>query len=181
MRTGIAVTGLALLALAGPAASAAVDPALSPRSVHTADLRKNKVYVDDGIVVGGDRNVNDVVILGLRHATQAGFERFVLDLEGNGEGDSVAIERAPFYQVSVAPDTRQVVFTVWGNPKIGFDPSKAVAKLKNSSVVKNVELLPVLEKDRWSFVVHLREPRAVEVFELSRPVRVILDIRTASR
>ncbi|HTL11359.1 MAG TPA: hypothetical protein VL588_02660, partial [Bdellovibrionota bacterium] len=70
---------------------------------------------------------------------------------------------------------------VFGNPKIGFDPKKAIAHIKKGSVVSQVELMPVLEKDRWSFVVHLREPRSVEVFELARPARIILDIKNATK
>lgn len=167
----------ALLLFFSPQAQAALDP----QKVFNADLRKNKFYVKDGLTVGGDRNVDDVVVLAIRHAVQPDYERFVVDLEGNGEGESIAIQRAPYYQVAVQPDSSRVVVTVWGSPKIGFDPKKAMTKLKTNSVVSKVELLPILEKDRWSFVVHLKTPSAVEVFELSNPVRIILDIRTAAR
>jgi hypothetical protein len=168
-----------ILALACPlsGASAAVE-GIKPEKVFTADTQKNKFYVKDGLIVGGDRNINEVIVLDVRHAMQAGYERLVLDLEGNREGESIAIERAPYYQVDVSPEMSRVVVTLWGKPKVTFDPKEVASRFKKSIAVRKVELLPILEKDRWTFVVHLKKGVPVEVFELANPVRIIMDLKT---
>jgi hypothetical protein len=41
-------------------------------------------------------------------------------------------------------------------------------------------LLPRLNDDSWTFVIGLKPRQSVEVFELSKPARIILDIRNES-
>lgn len=151
--------------------------ALTPDQVHVAEGRKLKSYVADGIVNGGDRQIQDVVIKAVRRAVNPGYERVVLDLEGNRGGDSFKINRPPFFHVAVNPDEKRVVFTLFGHPRLGFDTQKVLAAFKKSPIVKNVELLPQVEDQSWTFVMNLKAERGVEVMELSNPVRIVLDVR----
>jgi hypothetical protein len=150
---------------------------LRPDKVHVADAKKNLSYIHDGLFVGGDKAINDVVVKEIRRAANVGFERVVIDLEGTKSGEPTAIPRPPYYQVAVTPDEKRIVFTLWGKPKLGFDSRKVIAAFKKSSVVANVVLLPKVEEDTWTFVFELKGDSPVEVFELSDPVRVIMDIK----
>lgn len=79
--------------------------------------------------------------------------------------------------MAVTPDERRLIFTLWGNPKLGFNPKKVLSAFKNSSVIQSISLLPQLENELWMFVLELKTDSAVEVFELTNPLRVIMDIQ----
>ena len=147
--------------------------------VITADGKKAKLYLRDGLVTGGDKAIDEVVIKDIRRASNpAGYERIVIDLEGTRGGESVAIPRPPFYQVAVTPDERRLVFSIWGNPRLAFDSKKVVAAFKKSAVIESLQLYPRLEDRVWNFAMEMKKDRPVEVFELSNPVRIIVDIKT---
>jgi hypothetical protein len=150
---------------------------LRPESIHVAQPKKVGAYVRDGVITGGDSVIDGVIVKDIRRAPNAGFERIVIDLEGSREGEPVAIQRPPYYQVAVNPDEKRLVFTVWGKPKLDFDAKRVMNAFKKSRVVQNIQLLPSLENDSWSFVAELKGENPVEVFELSNPVRIILDVR----
>jgi hypothetical protein len=149
-------------------------------SVHTAQAKKSGAYVRDGVVTGGDQAVTGVVVRDIRRAPNAGFERIVIDLQGNRDGEPVAIERPPYYQVSVNPDEKRLIFTVWGKPKLAFDSKRVLAAFRKSASILNLTLLPLLEPDSWTFVAELKSGSPIEVFELSNPVRIIIDVRTSA-
>lgn len=168
----------ALTFVFGLFAAFAAQAELKPEKVHVADIRKNQVYLKDGLITGGDQAIDDFVIKDIRRATNAGYERMVVDLEGTRNGEPVAIERPPYYQVSVTPDEKRLVLTFFGKPKLGFESGRILNAFKKSAVVENVVLLPTLEENNWTFAVELKAGRPVEVFELANPVRVIIDIKT---
>lgn len=151
--------------------------ALSPDHVRVADQKKTKSYLKDGLFVGGDQAVSDVVVRDIRRATNSGYERLVVDLEGNAAGAPVVLQRPPYYQVAVSPDERRLVFTVYGNAKLGFDPKKVLQGFAKSAVIQSVELLPRLEPDQWTFALNFKAGSPVEVFELTNPVRIIIDLQ----
>jgi hypothetical protein len=153
---------------------------LKPDKVFVAEGKKSKFYVKDGLITGGDRAVNEVIVHDIRRATNPqGFERIVIDLEGTQNGEALAITRPPYYQLAVTPDERRLVFTVWGNPKLAFDSKKVLAAFKKSKVVQGISLYPRVEEGLWTFSLELKSGSPVEVFELSDPVRIIMDIRTS--
>lgn len=162
----------ALLALPGFA-----QAELRPDKVHVADSKKTQAYIRDGLITGGDKAIDEVVVKDIRRASNAGYERIVVDLEGSINGEPAAISRPPYFQISVTPDERRIVFTIWGKPKLGFDSRRVVNAFKRSSVIQSVELLPRVEENTWSFVFGLKGESPVEVFELSNPVRIIMDVK----
>jgi hypothetical protein len=154
-----------------------VQAELRPEKVRVADGKKNLSYIRDGLFIGGDRAIDGVTVKDIRHAVNPGFERVVIDLEATKNGEPAAIDRAPYYQLAVSPDEKRLVFTVWGTPRLGFDPAKVIAGFQKSAVVQKITLLPKVEDSTWTFVMELKTEIPVEVFELSRPVRVILDLK----
>jgi hypothetical protein len=168
-----------------PTASAALVPgaqaALKPESIRTADARKTNAYLTDGVIVGGDRAIDEVVVKDIRRAANAGFERVVIDLDAHRDGEPAAIKRPPYYQVAVTSDEQRLVFTIWGRPKLTFDPQKVLSAMRKSGSIQGVELLPRLNDDSWTFVLGLKPRQSVEVFELSQPARIIVDIRSPAK
>jgi hypothetical protein len=150
---------------------------IRPEKVFVADSKKTKAYIRDGLIVGGDRAIDDVVVKDIRRAKNPDFERIVIDLEGTQNGKATGIQRPPYYQFAVTPDERRLVVTIWGRPKLNFNSKKVVAAFKKSSVIQKVMLFPKLEDQSWTFVFELKSDSPVEVFELSNPVRVIVDIQ----
>ncbi len=151
---------------------------LQAEKVIQVQAKKTNQYLKDGMFVGGDRAIDDVVVMEIRFATNpGGFERIVLDLEANRSGEPTAISRPPYYQVSASPELKRIEVSVFGKPKLGFDPKKVHRAFKKSALIERVELLPPVERDRWTFVLNLAHDASVEVFELGNPVRVILDLK----
>lgn len=150
---------------------------LRPDLVHVADSKKTQMYIHDGLITGGDRAISEIAVRDIRRATNAGYERIVIDLEGSRGGEPAAIPRPPFYQVSVTPDEKRIVVTLWGKPRLNFDSRRVVAAFKKSALIRSVELLPKVEEDTWSFVLGLKGDSPVEVFELNDPVRIIMDVK----
>lgn len=151
---------------------------LRPDRVHVADEKKNLAYIRDGLIIGGDQAVNEYVVKDIRRAANSGFERIVVDLEGNRNGEPMAISRAPYFQVAVSPDEKRLVLSIYGRPKLAFDSGRVLRSFQKSKVVQKVVLLPKLEDDVWTFVMELKHGAPVEIFELSSPVRLILDLKT---
>lgn len=153
-------------------------PSLNPDHIHSASSQKLNFYIRDGLFSGGDRAIEDVIVLDIRFAKNQGYERMVIDLEGNHMGEVGPLSKPPYYQVAITPDMKRLAVTVFGRPKLSFDPKRVQMAFKKSQSIKNVEILPLLEKDRWSFVLNLAQENPVEVFELTNPVRIIVDIKT---
>jgi hypothetical protein len=150
---------------------------IRPEKVYVAENRKTQTYIKDGLITGGDSAIQDVVIKDIRRAKNPLFERIVIDLEGNQNGEPAAIPRPPFYQVAVTPDEHRLVVTIWGHPKLAFDAKKVTSLFKPSATVSSIEMLPKIESDSWTFALQIKPGESVEVFELSDPVRIILDTR----
>jgi hypothetical protein len=162
-----------------PAVSPLARGELKPDKVFVAEGKKSKFYIKDGLITGGDRAVSEVIVKDIRRASNPdGFERIVIDLEGSRGGEPLAISRPPYYQLAVTPDERRLVFTVWGNPKLGFDSKRVLAAFKKSKIVERISLYPRVEENLWTFSLELKAGSPVEVFELSDPVRIIVDVRT---
>lgn len=150
---------------------------VDPNRIFFAEGSQKKTFIRDGVVVGGDSAVDHVVIQDLRFANNGGAERLVMDLEGNADGRPLGIERPPYYQIEFTADMRRIVCTVFGKPTLAFDAAKFLAALKKSALISKVELLPVVEKDRWNFVLELKSKVQLEVFELKKPVRIVMDLK----
>lgn len=150
---------------------------IRPEKIHLAESKKNKSYLHDGLIVGGDQAMDDVTIQDIRRSSNPDFERIVIDLEAKKNGEPSPIQRPPYFQLAVSPDERRLVMSIWGRPKLNFNSKKVIAAFKRSSVIQNVVLLPRLEDDSWTFVFELKSESPVELFELTKPVRLILDIQ----
>lgn len=165
----VSVFGVFLLgSILGPAAGAALEP----NEVREALPKKTESYLKEGVISGGDRDARAGMVKNIRRAINGNFERIVIDLDG---------EKAPYYQAALEPEQRRILITLFGSPKLGFNAKKIVEEFKKSSLVSHVELFPKIEEDAWTFALHLRAAVPVEVFELTAPTRIILDLKGVPR
>ncbi|MFZ9596619.1 MAG: hypothetical protein ACO3A2_11150 [Bdellovibrionia bacterium] len=150
---------------------------IKPESVHLAENKKTQKYVKDGLILGGDQAITDVVVQDIRRAMNPQFERVVIDLMGQNGGEIKTLPRAPYYQIAMQEPENRIVVTVWGQPSLKFNAKKISRAFHGSRVVKNLVLLPKLEEDSWTFALELKPNAQLEVFELANPIRLILDIQ----
>ena len=152
--------------------------AIRPDKIFLTEGRKNNSYIRDGLIVGGDASIDDVTVKDIRRATNGEFERIVIDLEGSrGQAQATAISRPPYYQIAVTPDEKRLVFTLFGHAKLAFDAPKILAAFKKSTVIQKLQLYPKVEDDSWTMALETGAAYSVEAFDLSNPVRVIIDIK----
>jgi hypothetical protein len=119
--------------------SSAVLGAIEPQRVFQADGKKTRNYLADGMVVGGDSAIQNVRVKDIRRAANPeGFERIVIDLDASrADGEPTALPRAPYYQVSINPEERRLIYTIWGRPQVDFAPTQVVRAFKKSPIVES--------------------------------------------
>ncbi len=149
---------------------------IRPDKIFVADEKKSGFYIRDGLIVGGDRAIDPIIVKDIRRAANRGFERVVIDLSTPPD-ETVGVPRPAYFQVAVSPDENRIIFTIWGHPELKFNSQKVLKTFKRSKAVKNVQLFPRVEDSSWTFAFDLKGKHPVEVFELSNPVRVIMDIK----
>lgn len=145
--------------------------ALEPNQVKEALPKKTESYLKDGLITGGDRQIQASLVKNIRRAENGGFERIVIDLDS---------ERAPYYQAAIEASNRRILVTLFGGPRLGIDAKKVVDGFRKSSVVSRVEIFPKVEDDSWTFAIYLKSAVPVEVFELTAPTRIIFDLKAGA-
>ena len=154
---------------------------LKPEKIYIADAKKNGRYLKSGLLTGGGQAIQKCVIQGIRRSVNPGFERIVIDLEGKMNSETPAVSRAPYYQVAILSAEKQLQVSFWGQPQLEFDAEKVIQEFKKSKVIQNILLLPRLEEKVWTFALDLKAEPTVEIFELTQPIRLILDIKYGPR
>jgi|SRR6185437_1117629 len=150
---------------------------IEPEKIHSSEGRKTDLYISDGIFSGGDHAQQDVIVRGIRRAANPKYERIVIDIAGNSAGEPTDLSHLPYYQVAVSPENHRLTVTIWGKPKLAFDSRKVVREFKRSPVISQIALLPQVNPTSWTFAMQLKSDHPAEVFQLSSPARIIIDIR----
>jgi len=151
---------------------------LQPEHIHNAKNQKNQLYFNDALFVGGDGNLRGILVRSITCAPQEDHERIAILVELNRNGEPTSISRPPYYQVSIETKSSPVLtISIWGNPQLNFDAKKVQASFQTIRSVQKLYLLPKLEEDNWTFSMTLSKKSALEVYELSNPARIVLDIR----
>ena len=139
---------------------------------------KKDFYLSDGAFTGGDRASSDFSVSNVRVAANpAGYDRVVIDLSGNHLGEKSNLARPPFYLIEVDSTGRRIIVTLYGKPKLDFSTSSAIQSAHRAKVISEFEFVPLANLDRWTWVIHTREPAKAEVFELMNPARIIIDLK----
>ncbi len=160
------LTGMIVLLISGSTARAQFDESAFRQALKV----KRNVYLPEGAFSGGDRLISDVKISGVRIAANpAGYDRVVVDFSKS--------DRPPFFLVENDPSNQRVTVTVYGRIKTDFSTQTAIQAARKTRTLSAVEFLPQVESDRWMFTLNSKNPMKTEVFELSSPARLIIDLK----
>lgn len=139
---------------------------------------KKDFYLTEGAFTGGDRLSSNFTISNLRIANNpAGYDRLVIDLSGSHHGENSTLDRPPFYLVEMDQTNKRIMVTLYGKPKLEFSTSQAIQSAKKSKNIEMVEFAPIVNPDRWTWAIHTRQQAKAEVFELTNPARIIIDLK----
>ena len=139
---------------------------------------KKNVYVSDGAFSGGDRNSADFRVSNIRVAANPeGYDRLVIDFTGNEGGQKSTLARPPFFLIESEAGSKRVNVTVYGRAKLDFSSQTAMQSAKKTKHISKIEFIPLVNEDRWIFSIHTQTPVKAEVFELSDPARIIIDLK----
>ena len=139
---------------------------------------KKDFYLSEGAFTGGDRTSGDFSVSNVRVAANpAGYDRVVIDLSGNHLGEKSTLTRPPFYLVEVDPADKRVLVTLYGKPKLDFSTMNSIQSAKKAKVIRELEFTPLANQDRWTWVIHTHQTPRAEVFELTQPARIIIDLK----
>lgn len=139
---------------------------------------KKDFYLSEGAFTGGDQSSNDFTITNVRVAANpSGYDRVVIDLSGNQLGEKTTLKRPPFYWVEMNPTTKKVVVTLFGKPKLDFSTLSSIQAAKKTRFIDEIEFTPLASQDRWTWAIHTHKSAKVEVFELTDPARIIIDLK----
>jgi hypothetical protein len=139
---------------------------------------KKDYYLEEGSVTGGDRLSSDFSISNIRVAANpAGYDRVVIDLSGGRRGEKSVLERPPFYLIEMDQTNKRVLVTLYGKPKLDFSTTQTIQSAKKSKIISTMEFAPLVNQDRWNWAIHTRNLAKAEVFELTNPARIIIDLK----
>ena len=153
---------------------------IAPNQVHTilsGTSERNSAYWREGLFTGGDRSTNEAVLKTIRYSVHPHHERMVIELNTTQNGEIAAIPRPPYYQFVLDPRLNRLSLTLWGDPKLHFDPAKLQQMISKSALISHLHLLPKLEDELWTFGLSMKNRVEIKVFELDSPVRIVIDIR----
>lgn len=168
----LAVIGLCF---AVQSAMASIRPSLR----HDAGKDKQDNYIEEGFFSGGDKSVTSVKLTEIRRgpiSAKQKYERVVLQLQPQSENSGTV----PHFLVQAAPAENRFVVSIWADVSYDFDRDRVAKDFAKSKFIKRVNVLPRVEDGIAMVEVTLNEQKGrkpkVEVFRLSNPPRIIMDI-----
>lgn len=139
---------------------------------------KKNAYLNEGSFTGGDRAQSDFRVQNVRVAANpAGYDRVVVDFAGNDLGEASKLARPPYYLVDIDHLNKRVSVTIYGKPKLDFSTQTTLQSVKKAKVLERINFIPMVNADRWTFTIEGKNAFKAEVFELSDPARLIIDLK----
>jgi hypothetical protein len=150
--------------------------AFSPSESIPAERVKRNVYVSDAVISGGDALANPVNLNGVRWAKNpAGYERVVIDLEGDGSGWET--KTPPYFQVGHDGSSSSINVSIRGVAQRNVSASALARAFSRSNLLSQAYLAPAIEGDLAALELKTRAPVDVESFYLVNPPRIVIDVR----
>jgi len=151
---------------------------LTPDLIHHASHQKRNLYFNNALFVGGDGSLRGIILQDITCSSQKDHERITITLEINRNGEPLPLAKPPYYQIAIeTKSSPTLTVAIWGYPHLHFDAKKVQSSFQTIPIVQNLSLFPKLEEDHWTFSMTLAKKSALEVYELSHPARIVLDIR----
>lgn len=142
--------------------------------IHKVEVSAHKTnhYLSEGMFIGGDKEIKTVVLNNVRKSYSGGLERIVFDLQASG---------IPYFQVQATQKEQRLVLSIWADVTQKLDSTKVNQTFQKSSHIKNINLLPGVERGLSIIELQLKahqKPKhsKVEAFYLNNPPRIIIDV-----
>lgn len=142
--------------------------AIAKTPMYRAEPKKTQVYVREGVIEGGEGPAVGGYVSNIRRSKNPGYERIVLDVDGTA---------IPAFHAALEPDQKRIVFTLNGKTKPAFSPDAVKKAFSKSALVRSIDLYPKIDEESWSFTLRLKEGFPIEIFYLSSPNRIVIDIK----
>jgi hypothetical protein len=141
--------------------------------VRKAPGKKNNTYYQSGVVVGGNAQIQDGSLNGLRRGlSKNGYERIVID---TGDGSEIG-----YFHVSLPEPSRSkslITVTLKGVHKLNLNEKKLKKHFSKSNYVRRVNIYPILSAKEAVLEIELKEEVPVEIFKLNKPGRLVMDLK----
>ena len=132
---------------------------------------KKELYIKDGTISGGDRNESDFKVSEVRIAANpSGYDRVVIDFGKNSN-------LPPYFMVETNSTLKKVTITAFGKAQLDFSSQSAIQAAKKTKSIAKLNFIPLVNADRWTWSIETQDPVKAEVFELSHPARIIIDLK----
>ncbi len=139
---------------------------------------KRNAYLSEATFSGGDRKHSDFRVDQVRVAPNpAGYDRLVIELSGNTGGLKTPLDLPPYFMVENDPNNKRVQVTVFGKAKLDFSSQSAIQQARKAKHIARLDFIPLVDQDRWTWTIKTQVPVKAEVFELSEPARIIIDVK----
>lgn len=142
---------------------------------HSLSGKKN-AYLKDGVITGGVAGTG-TSLLNVRRAfsAKAELERLIISL---GDKEAKPLKGEPtYFQAAMDASNNRMVLDIT-QLKLSKVSEQQVQRLfKSSPYVSSVSFTLDPEDKAASMVVNLKRPMKLEVFRLSKPARIVLDLK----
>lgn len=149
---------------------------LPPSKVQPLMPRKNSMYLEQGVFLGGDSSVKDFSVKEVRCGRQKAFERCVVELK---PGESL-----PYVHLGLTRGAKEAILHFRSRsvdmPTL-LSKSALLSQLKKTHIVGKLEYLDVegADPEAVQIRIELHHKAGVEAFLLSNPTRLVLDFSAA--
>lgn len=142
------------------------------RSLH----EKKNAYLSDGVFIGGRAQVQGVALLGVRRAfsPKSELERVIVSL-GDREAKPLS-DQVGYFQASMDPANRRMVLDIAQMQLSKVSEAQVQRLFRKSPNVASVEFTMDPQDKAASMVVNFKRPMRLEVFQLRKPARIVLDM-----
>lgn len=142
----------------------------------TLDVKKN-AYVADGVFTGGRVIAQGTSLLGVRRdfAPKSGLERIVVAL---GDKDAKPLAKGmAYFQASLDSANKRVVLDISQLKQSKISEAQVQRLFRTSPNVASIDFTLDPEDKAASMVVNLKRPMKLEVFQLRKPARIVMDLK----
>ena len=158
-----------------------LEAKIAPNMIQNALLSKTNAYRDNGLFVGGDSGTEGVVVREIRHGRPKEYEALVIELWQNLSGELTPLNLPPYFHVALIPEEQKIQIAIWGHPTLQYNAKETLRQLKKSTLIEDIDLLPKVENELWTFSLRLKKAVWAEVFELSNPARITLHLKAKGK
>jgi hypothetical protein len=143
-----------------------------PENVVIAASENQDFYMPYGIVIGGNRSVDNAVV---RSVHWDSHDSIVIEVGKNNAGTISSLEALPYFHVGL--ERTYIMVSIWNVVHDFLNLNQLNQLLSPDSKVRNAVCLPKLEDRFWSIVFYIKDTVLFQVSELKNPARILIKLK----